>query len=393
MSEKPKILMAVFNALDFDGRVQRSAESLAEVSDLEVLALDGNKGFRPQGYRLVTVPTAPGEFGSNRMLHFRFLRELVRRARRDRPDVLYAHDFFLAFSGWLAARLSGARLIYDAHELIIPGSLGDKREGFLQRVWYRLERLVIRRADLVFSANEVRAEFMVKHYGLKTTPVAIRNITRPPADRSPDRAQVLARHPFLVRQSPDECLCIYQGDVDLDRGLGVLIEAFPLLGKQYRLLVVGGGPDVENIRHLAVRLQDSAKIEVVGKVPRQSLFEILQACDIGVVMYSFSGFNNIYCAPNKVYEYAQADLPVVGTGQPPLVRQVHDSGIGAIAGAGKPPTPREVADAIQAVQRNRAAHKTAIPAFLAENRWEEEANRTRASVAALLRGSPVVHGS
>ena len=384
-SDKPRILMAVFNPLEFDGRVQRSAEALCEAADVEVLAIDGGRGFTPAApYRLAVLPVAPGEFGGNRLLHLRFLREFVRRARRQRPDLVYAHDFFLALSGWLAARLSGALFVYDAHELIIPGSLGRSRGRMQERFWYWLERLILRRADLVIAANVERAGLMREHYKLAREPLPVRNITVPPTDPAPDANVLREKYPFVTRRSADECLVVYQGDVNLDRGLAPLIDAFPLLGPNYRLLVVGGGPDVETVRARAVDQPGETRIDVVGKVARSALTEILRACDIGVVMYSFSGLNNIYCSPNKVFEYAQAGLAVVGTGQPPLVRLVAESGIGRIAGNGVAPTPQDVAQAIREVHGRIAAHRAVLADFLASNRWQDEMQRLRSAVMALL---------
>jgi glycosyltransferase involved in cell wall biosynthesis len=387
-SERPRILMAVFNPLDFDGRVQRAAQALAEIADLEVLAIDGGRGFKPEGnYRLSVVAAKQGEFGSNKLLHLRFLRELVRHARRMRPDIVYAHDFFLAMPGWIAARLSGARYVYDAHELMLPGALGRERGHAQERVWYWLERLVVGRADVVIAANEARARIMQEHYGLARVPTAVRNITIPPVASGGDRAAHLAQFPFLER-SADECLCVYQGDVDLERGLGAVMDAFPLLGPRYRLLVVGGGPDVEAVRARAAAFGARARVEAVGKVPRSALHGILESCDIGICVYSYSGLNNIHCSPNKVYEYAQAGLAVVATGQPPLVELVAESGIGRIAGVGRAPTAAELANAIRETREHLPAHRAALGEFLARNRWQDELLRLRAQIEPLLNRVP-----
>jgi len=207
-SDKPSILMAVFNPLDFDGRVQRAAQALSAIANVEVFAIEGRTGFKPDGdYRLSVLPVRPGEFGKNRMLHLRFLRELVRRARLARPDFVYAHDFFLATPGWLAARLSGARFIYDAHELVIPGAQGLESGLMQERFWYLLERFAVGRADLVIAANEARARIMQEHYRLQRQPTAIRNITIPPGT-TPHVNDLRSRLPYLERSAPDECLCV-----------------------------------------------------------------------------------------------------------------------------------------------------------------------------------------
>jgi glycosyltransferase involved in cell wall biosynthesis len=377
--------MAVFNPLDFDGRVQRAAEALAGIADVEVLAIDGGRGFKPEGnYRLSVVAAKQGEFGSNKLLHLRFLSEFVRHARNIRPHIVYAHDFFLAMPGWIAARLSGARYVYDAHELMLPGALGRDRGHAQERIWYWLEWLVVGRADIVIAANEARARIMQEHYGLARVPTAVRNITIPPVASGVDRAAQLAQFPFLARSSADECLCVYQGDVDLERGLGPVMDAFPLLGPHYRLLVVGGGPDIEVVRTRAVALGARARVEAVGKVPRSALHAILESCDIGICVYSYSGLNNIHCSPNKVYEYAQAGLAVVATGQPPLVELVANSGIGCIAGIGRAPTAAELANAIRETREHLPAHRAALKEFLARNRWQDELMRLRAQIEPLL---------
>jgi glycosyltransferase involved in cell wall biosynthesis len=386
-SERPLVLMAVFNALDFDGRVQRSAEALAQIADVKVLALEGGHGFAPTGYELIAMPVRPGEFGTNRALHLRFLRYLLRVARRLRPDVVYGHDFFMAFPAWLAARLTGARLIYDAHELIIPGSLGFARVPLSERIWYTLERAVVGRADLVIAANAPRAAKMAEHYRLARTPTPVRNLTPAPVSQLDDAA-VLARYPALRRRSQSECLCVYQGDVSLDRGLGTLLDAFGLLPADYRLLVIGGGPDLEKVRERSGQGGAAANIDVVGRVPRGDLFDMLRLCDAGVVTYSFSGYNNLYCAPNKVFEYAHGGIPIVATGQPTLVELVAESGIGCIAGeALQPPTPQQMADAIVRACTDRERHRGAFGPFLAANKWQFEAERLQRAVAGLLAGA------
>lgn len=383
---RPLVLMAVFNALDFDGRVQRSAEALANVADVKVLAVDGGRGFTPNGYELVVLPVRPGEFGNNRWLHLRFLCRLIRVALRDRPDVVYGHDFFMAFPGWLAARLSGARFVYDAHELIIPGSLGRSGGQLLERIWYLLERAVVGRAELVVTANEPRAQKMAEHYMLERPPTPVRNLTPAPTSRLDDQA-VRSRYPALLRRAQSECVCVYQGDVGMDRGLGVLLDAFDLLPTDYRLIVVGGGPDLENVRARSRLCARGRGIDVLGPVPREDLFDILRLCDVGVVTYSFVGFNNLYCAPNKVFEYAQAGIPIVATGQPSLMQLVSESGIGCIAGGGGVPTPRQMANAIIHAQTGREQHVKAIESFLASNKWQFEAERLRGAVGTLLTGS------
>ena len=42
----------------------------------------------------------------------------------------------------------------------------------------------------------------------------------------------------------------------------------------------------------------------------------LDSCHIGIISYPFTSYNNIYCAPNKIFEYAAMGLPFIATEQP-----------------------------------------------------------------------------
>ena len=97
--------------------------------------------------------------------------------------MIYAHDYFTAFPSRISAFLTGALLVYDAHELIIPEE--NFRLGLRSKFFYWLEKLSLGRASLVIAANSERAELMKEHYGLSSAPIPIKNIAIVP-DIVPD---------------------------------------------------------------------------------------------------------------------------------------------------------------------------------------------------------------
>jgi hypothetical protein len=140
---------------------------------------------------------------------------------------------------------------------------------------------------------------------------------------------------------------------------------------------------VDLVRERGREYGGAAHVEAVGKVPRAALHGILEACDIGICVYSYAGLNNIHCSPNKVFEYAQAGLAMVATGQPPLVELVARTGIGRIAGVNNPPGAAEIAEAIRQVDGALTEHRAALPAFLAGNRWQDEMQRMREAIGSV----------
>jgi glycosyltransferase involved in cell wall biosynthesis len=364
-----RILAAVYNPIAFDGRVQRACEALSSIADVDLFCPDGPPvAGLPFSVQVVRLPA-----GGPSWRYLRFSSALVRHALRSRPDCLYAHDYFTAGPGALAAALSRATLIYDAHELIIPepGRTLGRREA----LWYTMERMALRRACLIIAANAERSGLMQEHYGLAETPLVVRNIPPPPPDSA-------GTHD--LKRGAGERLCVYQGDVSIRRGLDRFLAAVPFLPNHIRLLVVGGGPDLAAVVQLIDRLQIGTRVALLGKVPRAEVHSILRSCDVGLLCYPFEGLNNVYCAPNKIFEYAQAGLPVVATAQPPLAEMLARYRIGLACDRWE--QPESIAAKIVDVVTNVTAYRSGLNQLLAENTWNQEQKRLCDAVASLAIG-------
>ncbi len=293
--------------------------------------------------------------------------------------VVVAENFFTALPGWISARHCKSLLIYDGYELIIPDS--TRRMSKRDRFWYLLERWTVRRADLVIAANDERARLMAEHYCLNRTPVVMRNI--PASTNTKARKEdVLQQFPVLSRRTADEVLIIYQGDISLSRGIDRFVRALTYLGPEYRMVIVGGGPDLDRLREIGRPLESEGRLVMLGRVEHRLLPLITAVADVGVVTYPFQGLNNIYCAPNKLFECARAGLPVVATNQPPLRRSVENYGIGRLIG--EHDSAEETARAIREVAENKSQYGKALGRFLEDHRWEDEAERVRAAIVSIL---------
>lgn len=103
---------------------------------------------------------------------------LIARIAGHRATVIHAHDVNTLPSAWLAARLSGAKLVYDAHEL------STSREGYGRyRKWVALiERTLMPRTDGNITTTETRAKFFARAYAI-ARPQVLQN--RPPVQQQP----------------------------------------------------------------------------------------------------------------------------------------------------------------------------------------------------------------
>jgi glycosyltransferase involved in cell wall biosynthesis len=258
--------MLVYNDINFDGRVKRSIEALRDKFEIELLSVSFKDGVGSKNIYKVHP-----NFGSlNHLLFFlkAFLRSLFYR-----PQVIYAHDFFMAFPGFILAKVFRCRFIYDAHELIIPSQ--EYPQSKRDRFWSLLEKVVVHHADLILTANLERAERMKDFYGLKTMPTPIYNVS--PNGPSDFNGDIVQHYPQLKAFKQFDFRFIYQGNIEVDRGLEPFFQAFQGLKDPYMgMLVVGSGPDFEKLRSL----YQSENFIFLGKVPHQDLKPILapKAC-------------------------------------------------------------------------------------------------------------------
>ena len=102
---------------------------------------------------------------------------------------------------------------------------------------------------------------------------------------------------------------------------------------------------------------------------------ILSRCDIGFVHYPVDILNNIYCASNKIYEYASVGLPILAN-ENPTVKEILDGAHIGLATKDFTEGLRQLIDAFKAYKGNCIK-------FSRENPWEHEALRLLQTVKSL----------
>jgi len=372
MKIKKNLLMAVFNPIEFDGRVKRAAETLSKKYNVVIFCPKkiGSIGLGLPKYILIKRSWLNWQTLPTWISLFLFWLQLTFIAFFMRPKILYVHDFYLSLPGLFNGKALRIKTIYDAHELIIPNR--KTKRSWRDKFYYSLEKISIKGFDVVISANLERAKIMKRHYQLEELPVIIRNISKPTlGDMSVNT--LIDSYPILNKLD-EELFVVYMGDISLDRGLREVIDATAYLPEKIFLVVVGDGPDLVRIRaEVSLNKELRGRIRFLGSIPQGWIQDILSICDLGVVVYSMNGLNNFYCSPNKVYEYAQAGIPMISTSQPPLVDIIKRYKIGSVAyGSGSYPNAREFSVAIQEALENHDEYTNNLQLFLKENNVIDE---------------------
>lgn len=350
------MLMCVYNEIDNDGRVIRSAEALSSCIPITVLYVKSNTEYKNDNFKCIGVARR----GKGILALLSFWKAILKELKNDNYTHLYLHDYYLTIVVILLSKNKIKHTTYDAHELIIPEP-GKSLRGI---IFSYLERITIKKFSLVVCANKERAQIMHKYYKLASEPLAIRNIS---ISYDKQTLQIARKNKIL-----NEIRILYQGDVSFERGLKSIINLHAYLPEKYKIVILGGGPNLEDIKKIIQDLNIYNKIECLGRRPLKELPEIMAKCDIGIVSYSYKGLNNIYCSPNKVYEYAQAGLPIICTDQPPLKKIIDSYKIGIYVSENDFKNPAVLCNKIIELYNNKINFYENLQNFTRNNTAEKE---------------------
>lgn len=129
---------------------------------------------------------------------------------------------------------------------------------------------------------------------------------------------------------------VYQGCFAKDRNLTPIIDFVTRNADKYTLYIVGF--DLSRKDH-EVLWDKYCRVEGICVVPfivTPYYLELTKRADIGILPYfpiksgNESEFNALYCAPNKIYEYAWCGVPMVGPDIPGLRYPFEQYGIGKV---------------------------------------------------------------
>ena len=106
-------------------------------------------------------------------------------------------------------------------------------------------------------------------------------------------------------------LLVYSGYMHPERGIGVAIQALPILPEFHLVLVSGpANAELKAIRRLARRCGVTGRLHVVPYVPQHEVPDYLSSADLGIIC-SKRTINYEKSLPTKFAEYMHAKLPVV----------------------------------------------------------------------------------
>lgn len=246
------------------------------------------------------------------LAHYRKYRGVVRHLlyflhllpKAWRSDVVYAYDAVGAgLPAWLAARICGKKFVVRIGGDVAWERAGEKSNTSLKE-WYesggheqdkmfKVSRFVLQRADAVVVTTPILADLYVQRYGVARdkikvilNPVPTQQVATSKADQTIVFASRLASYK------------------NLDAVLQALAPIFQT-HKDLKLVIMGDGPERENLRDIVHNLDIEDRVEFVGSVSQEEVVRRTSAC-LFTIAPALTEFN-----PNYVLQGISMGKPFV----------------------------------------------------------------------------------
>ena len=302
------------------------AEGLSALGhEVHVLASPGDGGPFPPS-EVVWWPMSP-PWGDRRLRLLR-ARDVIRRARALRPDIIIERYYNFGGEGLLAAGDLGAVAVLEVNAPVIdhPGSAKQwiDRMMILQplRRWRDWQCTA---ADLIVTPS---AKILPWH-----VPPARVLETEWGADTNRFHPGATGRIPFA--RTAEDTVAVFVGAFRAWHGAIHLVEAIRELRARGRsdinAVLIGDGPELSRVRQAAKGIDG---VTITGALPHGEIPASLAAADIGVAPFDVSAHAPLllefYWSPLKIFEYMASGLPVIAPRIERLTRIIRDGREGVL---------------------------------------------------------------
>lgn len=241
-------------------------------------------------------------------------------------DIIVSNDLDTLLACWLTSKLRKKTLVFDSHELFteLP-ELVDR--PFVKKFWHLKERLLLPGIKLGYTVSKPIQNYFKEKYNKDFQ--LIRNVG-------------MFKHDVEFKSIEDEFVIIYQGAVNVGRGLELMLQALQHIEKG-RLWVLGSGELLQELTRLSKELKVEDKVIFFGRVELEELAKYTRKAHIGISLEEDLGLNYRYALPNKIFDYIQARVPVIVSDLPVMKSVINDYGIGIVL---EDRTPQNLADIV-----------------------------------------------
>lgn len=251
-----------------------------------------------------------------------YLRGLGAEIRRFKPEVIICFEepfsFFALQTFFSAAFFSPAsKLVFYSWDNRAKGKDYAYRPAFAYAV---IERIVMRRADLLLTANEEGTEYFRKAYSIPVRKLYFGVNVDPPKNKDDATGNILTNIPagsFVVG---------YVGRLLEMKGIDTLIRAVSMLEANVVLVILGSGPDENRLKTLVAELSLDSRVIFISAVPSFQTKPIMSMLNVLVLpSRTTKQWKEQY--GRVLIECMSLGIPVIGSDSGAIPEVIGDCGI------------------------------------------------------------------
>lgn len=363
--KKKKILISVTNDLSNEYRMHKTALWLIE-QGFEVEIIGRKKKNSPKlpktpykANRLV-LPFEKGVwfYASYNLTLFFVLLFL-------RYDILLSVDLDTLLSNFLASKIRKKRLIYDSHEYFteLPELVHRPK---VKKVWYWIEKWIFPKLKYVYTVSHSIAQEYQQKYGVDVK--VVRNIPQLSLIQ-----ESIPLHVANLQRKYGKKILLYQGAVNIGRGLEAIIDAIPEL--DYVLVILGNGDILDELKQQVAQKNLTDKVHFLGHISLSDLPYYTAQARIGLCLLDKNmGKSYQYALPNKLFEYLYAGIPVLATSMTEIKQFIDTYKVGKYINNHQ---VRDIKEGIEEIEKNYSFYVQNCKETQKKISWVEELSKVK----------------
>jgi len=310
-----RIIVSVINDLTTDQRVNKVCKTL-ENEGFSVLligrklsdSLQINNTYKTKRIKLI--------FNKSFLFYAEFNFRLFFILLFSKKDVLLSNDLDTLLANFLVSRIQSKKLVYDSHELFTE--IPELEERLLvKKCWILLERLILPKLKNTYTVCESIANFYNEKYN--TNFKVIKNF---PIFKTIHKG-------FFSFPVEKKKIILYQGSINVGRGLELMIDSMLHL-PNHLFIIIGNGDIYQFLQKKIINNGLQKKVILTGKLTPEKLQKLTPLADIGISLEEDFGLNYRFALPNKIFDYIQAEVPILVSNLPEMKHIIKTYNVGEI---------------------------------------------------------------
>jgi len=348
-----RVLVSVTNDLSTDQRVHRVCTTLTN-SNFKVLLVGRKLQNSLPLNRLYKTKRMSLLFNKGFLFYTEYNVRLFFYLLFNKKDILLANDADTLIPNYLVSKLQNKPLIFDSHELFseVPELFFRPR---VKSIWLKIENTVIPRIKIGYTVSDSIALYYKNLYNV--TFEVIRNVPLQTKNNTPVASIKLNNNAIL-----------YQGAINTGRGLELMIKAMQFVDNG-TFYIIGEGMLLNKLKQKVSKLNLTEKVIFLGTIDPSELKSITIQAAVGISLEEDLGLNYRYALPNKLFDYIQAEIPVLVSNLPEMAQLVKQYNVGEVI---TNRAPNRIANMVEYMFLNKNIYKKHLKKAALELCWEQE---------------------